>query len=399
MGDLNEGQILVTEAAPRPDLILRARRKGAVALVSASLGSYNTDPTGAERHLDAIQFRKLESGSSLPVAMISQRSYGRIVAAHEAGGGARLRLEAEVKFGDTTLRTLVATIVGATRPDETVVLPSHILAPGAADNASGAAGILEGALVLSKIIAAGTFERPDRSLTFIWGAEISESELWLEHTKRTPVASVHAVMIGESRAETGAVPLLERTPDPGAVEVIEPDQHTLWGARDVEEEWLVPNGLSIIARCAMVDVARHVGGWETFENPYEGGTDHDVFVKRLVPAVLFWHFTDFTFHTSLDRIEMIDPEELQRTAVSALATALAIADPKPTDLERYLKSMLEAKHLRVGAALAAEEPEVALAWEDWFRGVRHWFRVQCLGLTGEDAILPSVPREAEADEE
>jgi len=52
-----------------------------------------------------------------------------------------------------------------------------------------------------------------------------------------------------------------------------------------------------------------------------------------IPAALFWHFTDFTYHTSLDRVEFIDPEELRRTGVAILATALCAADPRRQDLE------------------------------------------------------------------
>lgn len=388
ISDLEAGQILLTKAALRNDLLLRAKRKGAVAVISASMSSYNTDPTGRERQLDAIQFRSVDPDGGLPVAMISPRSYKQISEAHARDGGVSLALKAEVELGDKTVRSVVATLVGASRPDETIVLPSHILAPGASDNASGAAGMLESAITLSKIFDRRGLDRPARSLTFIWGPEFTESEAWLEHTKRTPVAAVHAVMIGESRAETGAVPLLERFPDPGAVLAIEPDKHSLWGARDVEPEWLVPNGLSIIARCAFVDVARHVGEWETFENPYEGGTDHELFIQRGVPAVLFWHFTDFSFHTSLDRINMVDGEELHRMSVAVIATALAVADPKPTDLDRYLKSMLRAKQVRVSAAIEAGEPEIAEAWQEWFVGSRHWFRVLCMSLEGEDAKLP-----------
>ncbi len=399
LDSLQAGQILVTEASPRRDLLMRAKRKGAVALVSASSSSYNTDPTGRERHLDGIQFRSVDSSVGLPIAMISPRSYAKISAAFERDGGVNLRLKAEVELGDKRVRTIVATIVGATRPMQTVVLPSHVLAPGASDNASGAAGLLEAAITLSKIIDRHGLDRPARSLTFIWGPELLESEVWLANTERTPIAAVHPVMIGQSRAETGAVPLLERAPDPGAVEVIPPDMHTLWGSREVDDEWLVPNGLAIIARCAFVDVARHVGGWETFENPYEGGTDHDVFIKLGIPAVLFWHFTDFTFHTSLDRLGMVDGEELHRMAVAALSTALAIADPKPTDLDRYLKSMLRAKHVRLQAALNAEEPEVAEAWDLWYSDVRQWFRVHCLGLEGEEGVLPKARVRVEETDE
>ena len=378
--ELSAGDVLVTEAAPRPDLLLRAKRAGAVALVSAALEGYNQDPAGRDRHLDAISFQSLDPTSDLPVAMISPRSYALITSTRERAGAVTLALSAEVERGESTTRTLVATIVGATRPEETVVLPSHLLAPGASDNASGAAGMLEGAITLARVLERRGLDWPSRSLTFLWGPELLESSVWLETTTRRPVASVHAVMIGNSRERTGAVPLLERTPDPGAVKTIPPDQHSLWGAREVQPEWLVPSGLSLIARCALVDVARHVEGWETFENPFEGGTDHELFVARGIPAVLFWHFTDFTFHTSLDRYAMVDGEELHRMAIAALATAMAVADPKPTDLDRYLKSMVRARQVRVSAALGALETELAEDWEAWYFGVRQWLREQCLSL-------------------
>jgi hypothetical protein len=203
---------------------------------------------------------------------------------------------------------------------------------------------------------------------------------------------VNPVMVGESRRETGALPLLERYPDPGAVEAIPPDQHSLWGARDVEPEWLErPNGLALIGRCAMADVSLVSGGWETSENPYEGGTDHERFIQHGVPAILFWHFTDFAFNTSLDRIDMVDGEEMRRMSVAAVAAALAVAAPRASDLDRYLESNLDEYHLRAEAADAAGKPEMKEAWELWCTGVRHWCRWLCLG--GERPTPSTAPAE------
>jgi hypothetical protein len=394
LGELDPGEILVTEASLRRDLLLRAQSKGAVAVVSASLGSYNVDPSGRDRHQDAIHFQKVDGDVSLPVARISPRSYQLILDA-EASGRARLSLEAVVDLGSRRLRTLIATVVGASRPEEVIALSSHLEAPGASDNASGAAGQLENASSLVRVLDAGGLQWPQRSLAFIWGMEIEAASLWLVDQQRTAVAAVNAVMIGESRAETGALPLLERYPDPGAVKTLLPDKHTLWGSREFEAEWLVPNGLSVVARCALADVSRHVGGWETFENPYEGGTDHERFIQSGVPAVLFWHFTDFCFHTSLDRLEMVDPLELKRMAVAALATAMALADPAPGDLTRYLRSLDHERRLRVSAAEGAGELAIAEDWRVWSDGARHWFRVLCLGL---DAGQLPGPSEAATEE-
>jgi len=396
--ELDEGEVLLTKTALRADLVQRARRKGAVAVVSSALAGYNEDPSGEGRHLDAIQYREVAPGTKMPVMQISQRAYQTVEDEHLARGAAHLSLSAEVVLGDRTVRTLVATLVGRDRGDEAIVFVSHIQDPGASDNASGAAGQLENALVLIEAIRAGAIERLSRSVVFVWGMELVESRTWLEQTERTPIAAVNAVMVGNSRSRTGALPLLERYPDPGAVAVIAPDEHTLWGSGDVEPEWLVPNGISIVARCALVDTSRHVGGnWETFENPWEGGTDHDNFVRAGVPVVLFWHFPDFTFHTSLDRYAMVDGEELRRMSVAALATGLALADPRPTDLDRYLRSLLAEKHMRMAAAEEAGRPDNAEAWRQWCEGTQAWFRAQCLGI--ELPAGAEIPIEADQDYE
>lgn len=388
LDEIGPGDVLVIEATMREDLLVRAQRKGAVAVLSASMSSYNVDPTGKERHLDAIQFRSVAAGETMPVAQISPRSYAQLAEAVEAGG-ARVRLQAAVEIGDREVRTLVATIVGATKPEEVVVLSTHLEAPGACDNASGAAGQVENAATLVRVLDGGGLEWPARSLSFVWGLENDQVDIWLAHTERTPIVAVNAVMIGESRADTGAVPLLERYPDPGAIVTIAPDKHSLWGSREIEPQWLVPNGLSVIARCALVDVSRHVGTWETFENPYEGGTDHERFLHSAVPAVLFWHFTDFAFHTSLDRLARVDGEELRRMATAAMATALAIADPLPSDLTRYLRSLDQERKLRVTVAEEAGRLDVADDWRQWASGARQWFRVLCLPIEGAEAWLPT----------
>jgi len=381
LDELNEGEILFTRTSLRADLVQRAKAKGAVAVVSAALAGYNEDFEGSNRHLDAIQYREVATGTPLPVMQISQRSFELVEAEQVARGEARLKLEAEVELGDHTVRTLIATVIGRDLEQEAVLFVSHVQEPGASDNASGASGQLENALVLIEALRAGTIDRLSRSVVFVWGMELEESRVWLEQSERKTVAAVNAVMVGNSRSRTGALPLLERYPDPGAVAVIAPDQHTLWGAGEVDPEWLVPNGLSIVARCALYDVSRQVGGgWETYENPWEGGTDHDNLIKAGIPVVLLWHFPDFTFHTSLDRYEMVDGEELHRMSIAALSTGLAMADPRPADLDRYLQSMLEEKHLRMEAAQAAGRPVVAEAWRQWSVGTQAWFRAHCLGI-------------------
>ena len=96
--------------------------------------------------------------------------------------------------------------------------------------------------------------------------------------------------------------------------------------------------------------------------------------------MLFWHFTDFTYHTSLDRMGFVDPEEMRRTGVALLATALAVSCAEPTDLDRYIDSLEKERLLRMAKATEVNDEVLAELWEDWSDGAREWLRNLCLGI-------------------
>ena len=378
LDEVIHGKILLTGAPLSPSLLRRARMRGAAAVISGSLYPFNQDTSGKDRHLDAIQYVRIKFGQTLPMCQVSLRTLKHLLSEREKHGILNLSLEAEVKFDERKLRTIVATVVGEQTPEEAVPIVSHVQEPGACDNASGLAGLLESAVSYAKLLEDGVLERPASSVAFVWGDEFRQSEAWIEQSGRKAIAAISSDMTGESRAETGAIALLERMPDPGALIPLEPDFHTPWGAGDVDPESLAPNGFSIIARCAMLDVSRHEGGnWKTGDHPWEGGSDHDTFIETDVPAVLFWHFTDYAYHTSLDRMGNVDPTEMRRTGTAILATALSVADPRKGDLERYLGSIEMELEVRVKAAKEVGDNELATRWQDWCKGASRWFKAEC----------------------
>jgi hypothetical protein len=170
--------------------------------------------------------------------------------------------------------------------------------------------------------------------------------------------------------------------------------HTAWGSSPVEANALVPDGLSVIARCALIDVGDLATHWSTREHPYEGGSDHSVFRERGIPAVLFWHFPDFAYHTSLDRMDHVDAEEMHRTGAAILCAALALADAKPSDLDRYLQSLRIESEQRLAACQQRGDELLAAWWRDWFKGARLWLRELCLGKPAAKSPAPSEPAEA-----
>lgn len=379
LDELEEGDLLLTDAGLGGRLLRGAAKRGAAAVLSSSLNDFTVDPNGGDEHEDAILFSTVSASNKLPVAKVSPRTRSRLRALHEGGDEVRVRLRARVDWDERPLRTLVARVVGATLPDQAVALAAHVQEPGAGDNASGVGGLTEAACALARAITEGRLERPARSVVFLWGDEMRQSALWLEDTGLTPVAGISADMLGQSREATGAICLIERSPDPGALDTLAPDAHTPWGAGRVREEDLVPNGLALVARVALSDVASAVdGAWTFAENPWEGGSDHDVFLGRGIPGILIWHFTDFTYHTGLDRMERLDANELERTSVGVLAAGLAVADLRRADLERYIASDALERDLRVAAALEAGREDVAERWRAWSRGVVTWLHETCV---------------------
>ncbi len=382
MDDVLPGTILVTDKSVR-NVEQEAAEKGAVAVVSSYQLAYCVDPTGRARHLDAIYHGSVRPGSTLPSFYVSPRIKASIERASQGRG--EIELIGRVKTEVRDLRTAIATIRGTERPAEAVYVVSAVSGAGANDNAAGAAGILEAARGFKRLISSGQLERPRRTIHFVFGKEAEAGGTALDEMDDTPVAGVVADMISASYEQTGAICLLERGWDPGALVALHPDSHTPWGAGSVAEEDILPNGLSLILRESLVDVGEEIAAesgapWSTREHPWEGGSDHDTFLGRGIPAALVWHFTDFAYSTSLDRMSNVDPDELRRTSVAIVAAAAAVADARPSDLSSYLESLAIERDVRLSAVTASDADQgLRVLWTDWFAGADQWLRALTAG--------------------
>ncbi len=392
--EVEPGRVLLTDR-PLKVVEQEAVEAGAVAIVSDYIFPYCVDPSGEKRDYDAVFCDEVRPGATVPSFQVSPRVGASLRNAAQVGTG--LKLEASVLRQERPLRTILATIDGAERPDEMVYILGHVDGAGANDNAAGAGGVAELALAMKRQIEAGELARPRRSVCFVFGAELGAGATAMEETGGQPVAAIVADMIAADAAKTGAMCLLERGWDPANLFLLPPDEHTPWSGGEQAIGTIVPQGLSIICREALIDVsyaeaARGERSWTTGEHPWEGGGDHDVFLTRGVAAALIWHFTDFTFHTSLDRMDMVDPAELRRTAVAIGAAALAVADAQPMDLERHLDTLNLERRARLDAVVRAEAgPEAEQLWKDWFRGARFWLKA----LTAGEPLTPAQPLRVE----
>jgi len=94
----------------------------------------------------------------------------------------KVKIDAEIKQGDDAVfETLDAAIPGSEFPEEEFLLWAHIdhALPGAVDNASGCATILEIARTLQALIDHGAVPRPKRTIRFLWLPHVTGLYMYL----------------------------------------------------------------------------------------------------------------------------------------------------------------------------------------------------------------------------
>jgi len=229
---------------------------------------------------------------------------------------------------------VVATIPGASRPDEEIVFTAHLDHPkeSANDNASGSGALLDIARALHELIESGRLPRPARTLRFLWVPEWNGTMAYIDaHPEFVgpalggkALAGLNLDMVGENLELLHSRLVLTRTPD------------SLPTALDE----LVGAMAEMVER---MPVATPRGGASTFNwrlTPYSGGSDHMMLIDRKIPAVMFSHEPDYTHHTSEDTPDKVDPVELERCELIAVGAAWRLANPDEA-LGRDLLALVE----------------------------------------------------------
>ncbi len=315
-------------------------QRGAIGVVSTSLAPYvRPGWTEADLRLPRDQWDVLQWGS-VPYDE-GRRAFGfkatplaaARIRARLKNGTARARVEVASTFADLPARTLVAEIPGAVAPAERVVFAAHVQEPGANDDASGCASLVELARAIRLGIRDGAIAPPARTLTFLWVDEIRGSRRWVtDHPEAAKnVRYMFSLdMTGEDPSKTGGPFLIEKAPDPTAVWARPSDPHTEWGESETKAESLKGTLLNDVFLAVCLLRAKTTG-WVVRTNPYEGGSDHSVFLADGVPAVLAWHFPDRFYHTSLDRPDKTSPAEMRHVGISVAAAGLLLAGAPEAD--------------------------------------------------------------------
>lgn len=353
-------RIVLCDAHPAQAYKL-ALQRGAVGIISSFVPPYNHP----EQHPTIISENGLPyDAERKPFALkVSPRTAAEL---KRMLGYQQVNVHVQVKtsFIDAPLKTLVAEIPGSIKPEQRIVLVAHLdhYKPGANDNASGSATLLEILRSIALGIQQGKLPKPARTLTFLWVDEYQGTMLWMkrhEQVLHNIVAAFVLDMVGGNPEKTRGTFRVERMPDPGTVWFRPPEQHSGWGAGHWNKEKLFGSFLNDFYLSVIHDRSQATG-WKTNHNVWEGGSDHDPFLWKNIPAILSWHFPDFGYHTSLDKIENISPAEMKHAGVSIGTASLALA----LGTEETAKEILSQVAKAAVSRLEKEKPNTLLELSD-----------------------------------
>ncbi len=288
--------------------------------------------------------------------------------------GQTLRLHALVKAGQHPgVYEIVTAVIPGADPrlkDQEIAFSCHLdhQRPGANDNASGCATILEVARTLQRLIGNGKLARPARTLRFIWPPEI-EGTVTLLNAKpelaQRIKAVVHMDMVGGGEV-TKAIFHVTRGPQslPSFVHDV------AWAFAD----WINGESYQFASTgSAQYPLIASEGGKEPLRAMYSAytmGSDHDVYQDSSfgIPAVYLNDWPDRFIHTNLDTAANIDPTKLKRAAFIGAASGYFLAGYSARDVAATEGAIAAGRLLR--ALTALERHQAAAPHEEYESGVR-----------------------------
>jgi len=269
--------------------------------------------------------------------MISLRRARSLREVLARGGQIRLHAIVKAEMRPSDYEVVTAAIPGSDLAAEEIVFSCHLChqKPGANDNASGAAAILEIARTLHELIARGEVPRPRRTIKFIWPPEINGTLAYFaQHPDEVKhmIAAIHLDMVGGDFRITKSVLHLTHTPAslPSCVNTI----------GDIFADYAISGSLRAAMdgdfKAALISPEGSKDSLVADITPYEMGSDHDVYQEGSfrIPTIYLRDWPDVFIHTNNDTPANIDPTKLKRSGFIAAACGYFLATAGAREAER-----------------------------------------------------------------
>jgi len=346
------GKLVLTSEAPGGVVPLAIDKFGAKGVISAAQNQPNA---WSREDVNAIRWGHLDSFEARHTFafMVSLKQYRALQERLASGESITLHAIVRASRHVATYNPVTALIPGSDRKAEEIVLSCHLdhQRPGANDNASGCATILEVARTLSKLIADGKIARPSRSIRFVWPCEV-ECTLALFHSQPEMRARfkavIHMDMVGGGQV-TKSIFHVGR--GPASLPSFVSDVGQRFGSFMNSESQMYAEGTG--GKYPMVSGE---GGKEPQLGDlaeFSMGSDHELYQEASwkIPAIYLNDWPDRYIHTNFDLPANIDPTKLQRAAFIGAASALFLANLKSSDVPALWDAMENASLRRLATML------------------------------------------------
>lgn len=260
--------------------------------------------------------------------LISSRRAQELKVMIQQGKKLRVYAVVDAEMVPGNLEIVSGIIPGSLYPDEEIIVTAHLdhYKPGANDNASGSASILEMARTMIELIKNQILPSPLRTIRFMWVPEYNGTYAWLSAHTEDPVkriANLNFDMVGENISKTNSVLSINYTSssNPSFLNSV------------MESIVDFVNKYNSERYPARMDL--YIGSVRGSRNrlncrmiPYITGTDHELFNNLKIGSTTVNAWPDDFYHSSEDTPDKVDPTQLHRAVVIGLAgiTTLAYAD-------------------------------------------------------------------------
>jgi hypothetical protein len=390
------GQLVLTSSQPEAVAPLAVDRFGAAGIISYA----QNQPTAWSREDESlVRWGHLDSFSP-------RRTFGFMVSLKQArsfqarlSAGETVRLQASVKAqrhpGEYEI--VSATIAGAdpVLSQQQIAFTCHLdhPRPGANDNASGCATILEVARSYAHLIAQGKLARPRRTLHFFWPPEIEGSTILLNarpDLAKQIVADIHMDMVGGG-PRTKAV--FHVTRSPASLPNFVNDVAEAFAAFVNAESDAFAAGRD--ARYPIIAASGDKQALLAQVKEFDAGSDHVVFTDSSfrIPTIYMNDWPDRYIHTSGDLPENIDATKLERAGFIGAASAWFLANLTADDLPA-VSALLERQSLKRTAVMLERRSGLPPVEQGALETLHTAYERGVLDSLERWLIVPSATREA-----
>jgi hypothetical protein len=242
----------------------------------------------------------------------------------ERGQKVVMRAHVKAKTYPGRMNVISAAIPGSDPAAGELIYVAHayetIATPGANDNCTGVATLLEIGRTLTRLIRNGDLPAPRRTIRFVWGPEISGTTAYMfKHPELQDklLVALNFDMTGANPKTTDAYLRIKMTPDsrPSFLNDLLASLLQYVDQSDIR----TPEGENAQFNYRMAPVSA-----------ITSGSDHSVFNNGGIPAMQFNYWGDTFYHSSEDRALYADPTELKRVTFMAASaySYLSTAGPR-----------------------------------------------------------------------